>query len=154
MKTGFGTTETGSVTSKLMHVNVNYVKQSTCNSAYSGRYSITDDMMCAADTNQDSCQGDSGGPLYDSDNNVLVGVGRALADGVDCSYLCDVAVHPEYQGIGLGRDIINKLLELSEGYKKIILYANPGKEGFYSKLGFKRINTAMAILKIKNLQKI
>jgi hypothetical protein len=23
---------------------------------------------------------------------------RALADGVDCSYLCDVAVHPDFQG--------------------------------------------------------
>ncbi len=55
-----------------MHVNVNYVKQSTCNSNYSG--AITDEMMCAADTDQDSCQGDSGGPLYDSDSSSLVGV--------------------------------------------------------------------------------
>ncbi|MFT6260805.1 MAG: ribosomal protein S18 acetylase RimI-like enzyme, partial [Bermanella sp.] len=45
----------------------------------------------------------------------LIGVGRALADGLDCSYICDVAIHPEYQGIGLGRDIINKLIELSFG---------------------------------------
>jgi hypothetical protein len=28
---------------------------------------------------------------------------------------------------------------------KDILYANPGTEGFYSKLGFLRMNTAMAI---------
>jgi hypothetical protein len=32
-----------------------------------------------------------------------------------------------------------------KGHKKIILYANPGTEGFYKKLGFKRMNTAMAI---------
>jgi GNAT superfamily N-acetyltransferase len=75
----------------------------------------------------------------------LIGVGRALADGLDCSYICDVAIHPEYQGIGLGRDIINKLIELSFGHKKIILYANPGKEGFYKKIVFKQMNTAMAI---------
>ena len=75
----------------------------------------------------------------------LVGVGRALADGVDCSYICDVAVHPECQGKGLGKSIIKKLTSLSEGHKKIILYANPGTEGFYKKLGFKRMNTAMAI---------
>jgi ribosomal protein S18 acetylase RimI-like enzyme len=81
------------------------------------------------------------------DGAQLVGVGRAVADGVDCSCLCDVAVHPEYQGIGLGKDIIAKLVGLSEGHKKIILYANPGKEGFYKKLGFKRMNTAMAIFK-------
>ena len=28
----------------------------------------------------------------------LVGAGRALADGADCSYLCDVAVLPSHQG--------------------------------------------------------
>ena len=75
----------------------------------------------------------------------LVGVGRVLADGVDCAYICDVAVHPEYQGTGLGKSIVKKLMSLSEGHKKIILYANPGKEGFYKKLGFKRMRTAMAI---------
>ena len=30
-------------------------------------------------------------------------------------------------------------------HKKILLYANPGAEGFYAKLGFHRMNTAMAI---------
>jgi len=34
---------------------------------------------------------------------------------------------------------------MSAGHKKIILYANPGKEGFYAKLGFLRMRTAMAI---------
>ncbi|HSX58809.1 MAG TPA: GNAT family N-acetyltransferase [Tahibacter sp.] len=77
--------------------------------------------------------------------DTLVGAGRALADGVDCSYLCDVAVHPDYQGIGLGKAIIERLRDLSAGHRKIILYANPGKEGFYAKLGFRRMLTAMAI---------
>lgn len=75
----------------------------------------------------------------------LVGVGRALADGVDCSYICDVALLPSHQGIGLGKQIVAKLLEFSKGHKKIILYAVPGKESFYKKLGFRRMSTAMAI---------
>lgn len=79
------------------------------------------------------------------DNETLIGAGRALADGLDCSYLCDIAIHPKYQGLGLGKAIIEKLVTFSNGHKKIILYANPGKEGFYSKLGFKKMNTAMAI---------
>jgi ribosomal protein S18 acetylase RimI-like enzyme len=79
------------------------------------------------------------------DGGLLVGAGRALADGIDCSYLCDVAVHPAFQGRGLGMAIIAKLKELSAGHRKIILYANPGKEGFYKKLGFMRMCTAMAI---------
>jgi GNAT superfamily N-acetyltransferase len=75
----------------------------------------------------------------------LVGAGRALADGLDCAYIADVAVHPDHQGRGLGQAIIRRLVELSHGHRKIILYANPGKEGFYAKLGFLRMNTAMAI---------
>ncbi len=75
----------------------------------------------------------------------LVGVGRALADGVDCSYICDVALLPSHQGLGLGRQIVAKLVELSRGHKKIILYSVPGKEPFYKKLGFRRMSTAMAI---------
>jgi ribosomal protein S18 acetylase RimI-like enzyme len=75
----------------------------------------------------------------------LVGVGRALADGVDCSYICDVALLPSHQGLGLGKQIVAKLVELSRGHKKIILYSVPGKEPFYKKLGFRRMRTAMAI---------
>jgi ribosomal protein S18 acetylase RimI-like enzyme len=80
---------------------------------------------------------------YEQDK--LVAAGRALSDGADCSYICDVAVMPSHQGIGLGREMVSRLVEVSRGHKKIILYSVPGKEGFYSKLGFKRLLTAMAI---------
>jgi ribosomal protein S18 acetylase RimI-like enzyme len=82
-------------------------------------------------------------------DKTLIGVGRALADGIDCSYICDVAIHPDYQSKGIGKNIVNKLIKLSKNHKKIILYANPGKEEFYSKLGFDKMNTAMAIFKNK-----
>lgn len=75
----------------------------------------------------------------------LVGAGRALADGLDCAYIADVAVHPNHQGRGLGREIIRRLVALAAGHKKIILYANPGTEAFYMALGFLPMNTAMAI---------
>lgn len=75
----------------------------------------------------------------------IVGAGRALADGADCSYLCDVAVLPTHQGTGVGKEIVSKLVALSEGHKKIILYAVPGKEPFYRRFGFRRMLTAMAI---------
>ena len=79
------------------------------------------------------------------DEGRLVGAGRVLADGRDCAYLCDVAVHPDCQGRGLGRGIIARLLARCCGHRKIILYAVPGKEGFYERLGFRRMTTAMAI---------
>jgi ribosomal protein S18 acetylase RimI-like enzyme len=83
--------------------------------------------------------------VYDAGK--LIAAGRALADGVDCSYICDVAVHPDYQGKGLGKQIVTKLVEFSKNHRKIILYAALGKEPFYRKLGFKRMTTAMAIFK-------
>lgn len=79
------------------------------------------------------------------DNGRLVGAGRALADGVDTSYLCDIAVLPDYQGTGLGKQIVARLVALSHGHKKILLYAVAGKEGFYRRFGFRRMATAMAL---------
>lgn len=81
--------------------------------------------------------------VYDAGR--LVGAGRAVADGGDCSYICDIAVLPSHQGQGLGKQIVGKLVELSRGHKKIILYAVPGKEPFYERFGFRRMRTAMAI---------
>lgn len=81
--------------------------------------------------------------VYDSGK--LIAVGRALADGRDCSYICDVAVHPQYQRQGIGKEVVSRLIDLSKDHSKIILYAAPGKEPFYRMLGFKRMATAMAI---------
>src|SRR5262249_60400983 len=55
--------------------------------------------------------------------DVLVGAGRVLADGLDCAYIADVAVHPHHQGHGLGTAIIRRLVGLADGHNKIIPYA-------------------------------
>lgn len=81
--------------------------------------------------------------VYDAGK--LVAAGRALADGADCSYICDVAVLPSHQGQGLGKELMSRLVADSKEHKKIILYAVPGKEAFYAKLGFLHMLTAMAI---------
>lgn len=75
----------------------------------------------------------------------IVAAGRAIADGVDCSYLCDIVVHPSRQGQGLGSALIRRLVEFSRGHRKVILYAVPGREAFYARFGFRRMNTAMAL---------
>lgn len=75
----------------------------------------------------------------------LVGAGRVLGDGFDCAYVCDIAVLPSHQGIGLGQAIVARLVERSRGHRKILLYAVPGREGFYRQFGFRPMRTAMAI---------
>jgi ribosomal protein S18 acetylase RimI-like enzyme len=83
--------------------------------------------------------------VFAFDGGSLVGAGRALADGRDCSYLCDIAVLPSYSGRGLGKQIVERLVRLSAGHRKIILYSVPGRESFYEAAGFRRMKTAMAI---------
>lgn len=75
----------------------------------------------------------------------LVAAGRVMADGVSVAYLADIVIHPDYQGRGLGTQVVERLKALSSGHKKILLYAVPGKEGYYERLGFRRMKTAMAI---------
>ena len=69
---GFGYTRPGDSDSEsqiLQHVDLTYIPNDICEQAKDPRISgeylglITDDMLCATDSGQDSCQGDSGGPL-------------------------------------------------------------------------------------------
>lgn len=79
------------------------------------------------------------------DQGRLIGAGRVVGDGLDCAYMADVAVHPEYQGAGIGTEIVSRLVQMSSEHRKIILYAAPGKEDFYRRLGFRPMTTAMAL---------
>jgi GNAT superfamily N-acetyltransferase len=78
-------------------------------------------------------------------DGALVAAGRAMADGLDCAYIADVAVHPAQQGRGLGRAMVERLVRRAAGHRKIILYANPGTEPFYAAIGFLPMNTAMSV---------
>lgn len=82
----------------------------------------------------------------------LLAAGRALADGGDCAYLCDIAVLPSHQGRGLGKQVVRQLLAATQGHRKVILYAVPGREDFYRQLGFMRMQTAMALFDNPQLQ--
>lgn len=73
----------------------------------------------------------------------LIGLGRALSDGAYQAAVYDCAVSPEYQGKGIGKLIITNMLSALQNCN-VILYATPGKEGFYEKSGFKRMKTGMA----------
>ena len=76
----------------------------------------------------------------------LIGFGRAISDGVCQAAIYDCAVLPEFQGKGIGKTIVNKILsDLS--HCNTILYAAPGKEGFYQALGFRKMKTGMAYFK-------
>lgn len=78
------------------------------------------------------------------DGEKIVGMGRMLFDFGYTAYLGDVIIRPEYQGIGIGTEIVNRLkdmtMEAAEQGDKImfILGAAKGKEGYYERFGFKK----------------
>jgi Acetyltransferases len=78
------------------------------------------------------------------DASTLVGFGRAISDGEYQAAIYDVAVLPEYQGLGIGRLIVQNIVKQAP-LCNYILYASPGKERFYEKEGFRRMKTGMAL---------
>ena len=78
------------------------------------------------------------------DDQQLIGFGRAISDGIIQAAVYDVAVLPSYQGHGIGKMMIEKLVASLPGCN-FILYASPGKEAFYEKLRFRRMKTGMAL---------
>lgn len=77
------------------------------------------------------------------DGAELIGAGRAITDGVRYTVIFDVVVLPEYQGRGIGRQIMKFLSDRSKA-ETALLFAAPGKEGFYTKLGYRKMKTALA----------
>lgn len=75
-----------------------------------------------------------------------IGVTRLLFDYGTDAYITDVIVNPEYQGHGIGRllveDVLNYIRSNSFSEVRVAcnLYANQGKETFYKKLGFSTLS--------------
>ena len=71
-----------------------------------------------------------------------IGITRLIYDYGTDAYITDVIVNPEYQGLGIGKmlveDVLNFIRKNSFSNVKVAcsLYANKGKELFYKKLGF------------------
>ncbi|NMA70048.1 MAG: GNAT family N-acetyltransferase [Desulfitobacterium sp.] len=81
--------------------------------------------------------------VFAFDQDKLIGFGRAICDGAYEAALYDVVILPEYQGRGIGSTIVKHILN-SLPTCNVILFSSIGKEGFYKKLGFEKMNTGMA----------
>ena len=77
-------------------------------------------------------------------DGALIGAGRAITDGARYAVIFDVVLLPEYQGKGIGRQMMRHLAEKSKA-RNVLLHSVPGKEGFYQKLGYRRMRTAMGL---------
>ena len=68
----------------------------------------------------------------------LVGLGNALSDGFLVVYYPHLVVLPEFQGQGIGREIVRRMTEKYAAFHQQLLVADGRAIGFYKKCGFER----------------
>ncbi|MES2464978.1 MAG: GNAT family N-acetyltransferase [Armatimonadota bacterium] len=70
------------------------------------------------------------------DAEKLVGVARALTDFAWCCYLSDLAVHCDYQRLGIGRELVQRVRSAIGEEASLVLQSAPGAMEYYPKIGF------------------
>ena len=73
----------------------------------------------------------------------LIGVGRAISDGISQGAIYNIAVKDEYRGKGIGKRIVDEILKRLSGCN-VILYTHPKHIGLYEHWGFRRMSTSYA----------
>jgi GNAT superfamily N-acetyltransferase len=68
----------------------------------------------------------------------LAGLGNAISDGHLVVYYPHLLVHPEYQGRGIGTELMRRLMARYRGFHQHILVADGRAVEFYRKCGFER----------------
>lgn len=85
------------------------------------------------------------------DGDRLVGFLRAVTDYSYCCYISDISVDRDYQGLGIGKELIRMLInKLGEEEVQYVLTSAPKSVGFYEKIGFERADKAFVIKRKKN----
>jgi GNAT superfamily N-acetyltransferase len=72
------------------------------------------------------------------DDALLVGLGSAISDGHLVVYFPHLVVRPEYQGKGIGTELMGRMMKRYSGFHQQALLADGRAVGFYKKLGFSR----------------
>jgi len=76
------------------------------------------------------------------DGDKLVGMVCAMDDGIMTAYVHYLLVHPDYQGKGVGKALIEKIKEKYESYLRIVIVVYNDKIGFYESCGFERSDSS------------
>jgi ribosomal protein S18 acetylase RimI-like enzyme len=86
--------------------------------------------------------------------NELIGMGRAVSDGVSDAYIQDVVVLKAFRRAGIGNRIIQAIIDFlrARHIGWIGLIAEPGTQSFYQELGFTAMEgyTPMLLKKAKD----
>ncbi len=87
--------------------------------------------------------------IWDGDR--LIGFARATSDGVYRAAIWDVIVDPDYQGMGLGRKLVQTVLSHPMVSKVERVYlTTTHQQSFYERIGFERNETTTMVLHNSN----
>ncbi len=86
--------------------------------------------------------------LLVTEDDAVIGMGRALSDGVSDAYIQDVAVLPSWRGQGVGSGIIQRVVDRlhGDGLSWIGLIAERRSSSFYRRTGFEPMADALPML--------
>lgn len=70
------------------------------------------------------------------DNDKLVGLINALDDGIVTAYVHYLLVNPQYQGKGIGKELVRLISGKYTDYLRIVLIAYDKEVAFYEDCGF------------------
>ena len=81
------------------------------------------------------------------DGSRTIGFARATSDGIYRATIWDVAIHPDYQGAGLGRQLVQTVLSHPRMCRVERVYLmTTYKQSFYERIGFqKNASTTMVL---------
>lgn len=81
------------------------------------------------------------------DGERLIGFARATSDGVFRATIWDVVIHPDYQGAGLGRRLVETLIAHPHMNKVERTYLmTTHQQRFYERIGFEQNGTTTMVL--------
>ena len=79
-----------------------------------------------------------------SSGDKIIGFGRTVDDGKYYGMVVDLIVHPDFQGQGIGSEILSQLANEMEGFYTISLTAARSKIDFYKRRGWKESKSTMS----------
>ena len=85
------------------------------------------------------------------DSNNLIGFARATSDGIYRAAIWDVVIDPDYQGMGLGRKLVETVLSHPKVNKVERVYlTTTHQQSFYKRIGFEVNDTTTMVLHNSN----
>jgi GNAT superfamily N-acetyltransferase len=79
------------------------------------------------------------------DGDRLVGLGNAISDGYLVVYYPHLLIHPDYQGKGIGRMILDRFQKKYGNFHQQMLTADGKAIDFYRKCGFEKAGSTQSM---------